>query len=136
VVVTLLVVVEKIFEEPLRLILKNGTIIWSNSDGKLKSMNSISLSSNDCLGMTERVVLVAKFNSLFSGLLEPMHFFLEEDVIVLILKLFYQKFMMKAIYSIKVFLNALQSSFNMLFPFKNVTKDLMVENDWMLPNFV
>jgi len=92
-------------------------------------MNSISLSSNDCLGMTERVVLVAKFNSLFSGLLEPMHFFLEEDVIVLILKLFYQKFMMKAIYSIKVFLNALQSSFNMLFPFKNVTKDLMVEND-------
>ena len=97
-------------------------------------MNSIFLSSNDGLGMKERVVSITKLNPLLSRFLVPMHFFLEKNVVIVILKLLFQEDMVEGINSIKVLLNSFQPSFIKPFPLKNITKDLLIENNRMILN--
>lgn len=86
--------------------MKNGVVIRPNTIGKLKLVNSISLSSDDGLSMKERAISIAKFDPVFPRFLIPMHFFLEKNVIILILKLFFKKDMVDRVNSIKVVLDA------------------------------
>jgi len=80
-----LVATEEILEIVLGLILKSVAIRGPSTTRELKSMNSISFSSDDSLSMEEGSIFVFKFDPLFSRFLVPKYFFLEKDVVVFLL---------------------------------------------------
>ncbi|PNY03457.1 hypothetical protein L195_g026789 [Trifolium pratense] len=69
-------------------------VIW-----KLKSMNTVSLPSNDGLSVEKGAILVTEFYPLFSRLLIPMHLFLKKDMVVLLLKVTFNKDMVQGVNS-------------------------------------
>ncbi|MCI47750.1 hypothetical protein A2U01_0068992 [Trifolium medium] len=63
-------------------------------------MNTISLPSNNGLSVGKSAIFVTEFDPLFSRLLEPMHLFLEKDMVVLLLKVVFKKDMVEGVNSI------------------------------------
>lgn len=51
-------------------------------------MHFIYLSSYDCLSVEEQSILITKFDPFIMKILEPVDFFLEEDVVVFYLSYF------------------------------------------------
>lgn len=80
-----LVATEKKFEIGLRFFLENVAVRGPSTTRELKPMDSVSLSSNDSLGMEECSVFIPKLDPLLSRFLVPKHFFLEEDVVIFLL---------------------------------------------------
>jgi hypothetical protein len=62
-------------------------------------MNMVSLPSNDGLSVEKGAILVKEFYPLFSRLLVPMHLFLENDMVVLLLKVTFKKDMVQGVNS-------------------------------------
>ena len=80
---------KEILKEFVGFILKDIAICGPNAIWKLESVDFIFLSSNDGLSVEESVVLVSKFNPHLSRFLVPKHLFLEKNVIIFLLKLFF-----------------------------------------------
>jgi len=127
---------QKVLEVFLSFRLENGIIRRPGAIRELEPVDLILLSSNDGLGMKEKVVFVPKFNPLLSGVFVPKHFFLKEDVIILILQFFFKKSLPHQVNSFQVILDSLESIFNMILSLENVSEDFFVEDNRVLSDFI